>query len=187
MSEDKVAPDLRAELEALVDEVAAHDQGADVVARLEWLIDVLVMRGHLTEGHRKLITRIRADGKERGVVHLATYRDKHAVTSSDVDCAARLHLCQARCCTFGVSMSPQDVREGKLRWELHQPYLLEKDRETGYCRYMDGDGGCGVYDDRPGTCRAYDCRHDGRVWLDFEARIPAPMPPGVKPRFAPKP
>jgi hypothetical protein len=31
-----------------------------------------------------------------------------------------------------------------------------------------------VYAQRPGACRAYDCRHDPRVWIDFEARIPAP-------------
>lgn len=187
MSEDKVEPDLREAIGALVGELEKQNDSADVAARLEWLIDVLVMRGHLTTGHRALVKRINADGSQRGVVHLATFRDKHAVGSPQIDCASRLHLCQGRCCTFDASLSPQDVREGKLRWDLHRPYLLEKDRTTGYCGCMGADGACTVYDDRPGTCRAYDCRHDGRVWIDFEARIPAPMPRGVVPRFPTKP
>lgn len=184
MSDDKVDADLRGALTGLVDELAQQSDSADVAARLEWLVDVLVMRGHLAEGHRTLVKRIKAGGQERSVVHLATFRDKHAVASADIDCEARLHLCQARCCTYTVSLSPQDVREGKLRWSLHEPYLLERD-EDGYC-CNHSVSGCTVYADRPGTCRAYDCRHDGRVWIDFEARIPAPMPPGVKPRFARK-
>jgi hypothetical protein len=183
VSEDKVEQDLRDAIGELVGELEQQTGSADLAARLEWLIDVLVMRGHLTPGHRALVKRIKAEGTQRGVVHLATFRDKHAVASAEIDCAARLHLCQARCCTFAVSLSPQDVREGKLRWSLHEPYLLERDRATGYCQCMDGAGGCTVYEDRPGTCRAYDCRHDGRVWIDFEARLPAPMPAGVVPRF----
>jgi hypothetical protein len=39
---------------------------------------------------------------------------------------------------------------------------------------MDDTGACTVYAQRPGACRAYDCRHDPRVWIDFDARIPAP-------------
>jgi hypothetical protein len=187
MSDDKVDADLRQALGELADELARQNDSADVAARFEWLVDVLVMRGHLTEGHRRLVKRVNADGAVRSVVHLATFRDKHAVASADIDCGARLHLCQARCCTFDVSLAPQDVREGKLRWRLHEPYLLEKDATSGYCGCMDAAGACTVYADRPGTCRAYDCRHDGRVWQDFEARIPAPMPPGVKPRFPPTP
>ena len=27
---------------------------------------------------------------------------------------------------------------------------------------------------RPIVCRKYDCRHDVRVWIDYEERIPAP-------------
>lgn len=183
MSGDKVDPDALGALEELVGELEKQNDSADVAARLAWLIDVLIMRGHLTEGHRGLLKRINAEGQPRGVVHLAVYREKRAVESSDVDCAARMHLCQGRCCTFDVSLSPEDIREGKLRWQLHQPYLLERDRATGYCGCMDGAGAGTVYADRPGTCRAYDCRRDRRVWLDFEQRIPAPMPRGVVPRF----
>jgi Fe-S-cluster containining protein len=53
-----------------------------------------------------------------------------------------------------------------------KPYALP--RVDGRCVCMDDAGACTVYERRPGACRAYDCRHDARVWIDFEARIPAP-------------
>ena len=39
---------------------------------------------------------------------------------------------------------------------------------------------CGVYEQRPIPCRGYDCREDGRIWLDFERRVvnPAIHDPG---------
>lgn len=181
---DLVGPDLRRTLEAVVDELAGRDDSGDLAARVEWLIDVLVLRGHLAPGHRKLIARIKA---ERSTVQLAHYRDKHAVRGADVDCASLLPLCRARCCSFAVSLSPQDVREGKLPWDLHVPYMLPKNPETGYCGCMDGAGRCGVYADRPGTCRAYDCRHDPRVWEDFDRRIPAPLSPALRPPVTSEP
>jgi hypothetical protein len=46
---------------------------------------------------------------------------------------------------------------------------------------MAPSGGCTVYDDRPGTCREYDCREDKRVWIDYEKRIPAPLAPEMQP------
>jgi Fe-S-cluster containining protein len=39
------------------------------------------------------------------------------------------------------------------------------DRESGRCL---------VYENRPATCRVFDCRDDKRIWTDFEKRIPAP-------------
>ncbi len=49
----------------------------------------------------------------------------------------------------------------------------------GYCTHLDrATMGCGVYEIRPGTCRRYDCRQDKRVWLDWEKKLPAPLPPG---------
>ena len=46
---------------------------------------------------------------------------------------------------------------------------------------MDDAGACTAYDYRPSTCRTYDCREDRRVWIDFEARIPAPLPESIRP------
>jgi Fe-S-cluster containining protein len=99
--------------------------------------------------------------------------DKYTTASSDVDCAARFHLCQARCCRLRFALSPQDLDEGIVRWEYSRPYLIAQ-RPDGFCVHNQREtGGCGVYANRPIACRAYDCRTDKRIWQDFEARIPA--------------
>ena len=102
------------------------------------------------------------------------FRNKYELPDVDIDCAARIPLCGARCCSFEVTLSAQDVAERSLPFEIDQPYMLPRDPVTRRCVCMDGDGACTVYEKRPGACRAYDCRGDARVWVDFEGRIPAP-------------
>lgn len=165
-----VSPDLVAELTALAETLAARDDHADLAARLEWLIDTLILRGQLPASFAALAQKIKGSGP-RSVVKLATFRDKYALDSHDIDCAARIPLCGARCCSFDVALGPQDVAEG-VPFDLHAPYMLP--RAHGRCVCMDAAGACTIYDKRPGACRAYDCRRDPRVWIDFEARIPAP-------------
>lgn len=171
--DQRVAPELVRALEEMVDDVARRPFSRDLIKRLEWLIEILIVRGHLTRSHAKLINRIKGDAS---VVRLAVYRDKRAVQSTERDCATLLPLCKGRCCAMDVSLSEEDLAEGKLTWDLHQPYLLRKHPDHGYCGCLDGAARCTVYDDRPGTCRDYDCAHDPRVWLDFDNKIPAPMP-----------
>ena len=62
-----------------------------------------------------------------------------------------------------------------FRSDLNRPYLLPK-ADHGLCEHLAGDGRCGAYADRPAQCRAYDCIGDTRIWLDYDAMIPAPMP-----------
>lgn len=165
-----ISPDLVGKLEALAEALSAREDHADLARQFEWLIDALILRGQLPATYRRLVAKIRGD---RSSVRLATFVDKYAVTGPDIDCAARIPLCGARCCTFEVTLSAQDVAERILPFDIGRPYALPRD-ENGRCVCMDGDGACTVYERRPGACRAYDCRHDRRVWLDFEARIPAP-------------
>jgi hypothetical protein len=99
---------------------------------------------------------------------------------TQIDCAARLPRCGAACCKLPVALSKEDVEEGVLRWELGRPYLLLHDAGH-HCHHFDrGTRRCGAYGVRPIPCRAYDCRHDERIWLDFEAGIvnPAINEPG---------
>jgi hypothetical protein len=166
-----LSSDLVAELTAIAEALAARDDHADLSARLEWLIDTLIFRGQLPAAFRELATRVQAKG-DRNVVRLAIFRDKYSVKSNDIDCVARIPLCGARCCSFDVSLSPQDIAERTIPFDLLRPYLLP--RENGRCVCMADDGACSIYERRPGACRAYDCRHDQRIWLDFEARIPVP-------------
>jgi putative zinc- or iron-chelating protein len=166
-----VTSELVAELTALAETVAARDDHADIAARLEWLIDVLILRGQLPASFRRLADKVKGEG-DRSVVRLAIFRDKYAIPSAGIDCAARIPLCGARCCSFDVTLSAQDIDERRLPFDLLKPYALP--RVDGRCVCMDDTGACTVYDHRPGACRAYDCRHDKRVWIDFEARIAAP-------------
>lgn len=174
MAVEPIDPDLVAELEALASALAARDDHADLSRQFEWLIDALILRGQLPASYRRMVDKVHADRGERSVVRLASFRDKYAVPSPDVDCASLIPLCGARCCSFEVTLSSQDVAERRLPFDIGRPYLLPKNPETGRCGCMDRDGACTVYDHRPGACRAYDCRRDPRVWTDFEAKIPAP-------------
>jgi hypothetical protein len=160
------------------------DEIAKLTRRLDLLIEMLIGRGVLQKNDARIL-KLAGESAARPHVKLNVIRDKHAVVSPDIDCAAHLHLCQGRCCSFRVRLDANEVREGRLRWDLEEPYLLDRARD-GYCTHLrpSGDGGgCECYEDRPATCREYDCREDRRVWLDYEKRIPAPMPEGVTPRF----
>jgi len=74
----------------------------------------------------------------------------------------------------GFPLSEQDIHEGVVRWQLDRPYLNLQNSD-GYCVHCTtGSRTCGVYVNRPGVCRTYDCRKDTRIWVDFEARVPQP-------------
>ena len=91
-----------------------------------------------------------------------------------IDCASRIHLCKARCCTFDFYLTDQDLDEGTVRWDYGRPYWIRKE-EDGYCAHCEPrTWRCRIHPYRPYVCRAYDCRKDQRVWLDFERMIPNP-------------
>jgi hypothetical protein len=185
MPDDEPPPveeDLLEKMEALVDDLAARSDKDDVAARLDYVIGLLVLRGHLQPGHRRLIERVK---RERGTVFLSFYPDKRAVETPPIDCASLLPLCKARCCTLAVALSAEDLAERRLAWDIYEPYRLARKKTTGYCQYARADGGCRCYEDRPATCRTYDCRDDRRVWLDWEKKIPAPMEIGAGPHVKP--
>lgn len=101
--------------------------------------------------------------------------DKHTFQAGvEIDCENRIHLCKATCCRLPFALSKQDIREGIVHWDLGQPYMIDQGQD-GYCNHLDrGKLGCSIYQDRPVPCRAFDCRNDKRIWLDFEKRIPNP-------------
>ena len=102
-------------------------------------------------------------------------RDKYTVAIPPVPCAELLPICKARCCTLPFRLSTQDLDGGHVRWDYGRPYWNLR-RPDGYCVHNDSDGhGCSVYVERPAPCRAFDCRGDDRIWLDYERRIPAPI------------
>ena len=122
----------------------------------------------------EIAARERARVQPQAQVQVAPEGDKYALVNLPViDCATRLSLCKARCCTMTFPLSFQDINERVVEWEYYRPYQIRQ-RADGYCCHSDSETrACRVYDQRPATCRLYDCRHDRRIWLDFERRIPA--------------
>jgi hypothetical protein len=187
MSEPSSPPDptVVAAIRHLVDDLRGRDDHGDLARRLEALIELLVLRGALLPEHRAWLAELTGD---RTSVKLALGPPKRTVRGPDLDCAALLPLCRGRCCSFAVTLTREDLLEGRLRFDVHDPYALPRDPDTGYCSYLGRDGRCGCYDDRPVTCRDYDCRNDPRVWLDFANRVPAPLaehliPPELPPEL----
>ena len=175
---EPVADDVIARIEELAARLKVQPDD-EVSRKLEYVLDALIMRGQLPASFRRVVDKIRAD---RGrVVRLATFPDKYTVPNADIDCAARIPLCGARCCGLTVVLTEQDVAERKLPFVIDRPYELPRDPATMRCTCLGDGGGCTVYEHRPATCRSYSCREDRRVWLDFDARIPAPMPPDLTP------
>lgn len=160
------------------DSTRALQSTAELQQQFETLMEIVIAMGTLKPGHAALIAKLRkrVEISRTTPVLLASFEDKYALEGDPIDCESRLHLCLGRCCSFAVSLSRQDVEEGELAWEIDHPYRLPR-TSTGYCANLGAeDGRCQTYDHRPATCRRYTCREDRRVWLDFEARIPAPMP-----------
>jgi Fe-S-cluster containining protein len=175
---------LQAALHQLANDGERALQGvAELQQQFETLIEIMLAVGTLGPGHAALIQKLRrrVEIARKSPVELSSVDDKYTVEGEPIDCDSRLALCQARCCSFGVVLSRQDVEEGKLSWEIDQPYRLPRESD-GYCTNLGrSDAHCQRYEHRPATCRSYSCKDDRRVWIDFEARIPAPMPPTLIP------
>ena len=144
----------------------------DLVAKL---IEIFVGKGALTEGHRKLLTKLAKSSRRVQLpqVQLGSPDDKYKFAGAEIDCASRLHLCGARCCRLEAPLGQQDLDERSLEWETRRPYIIKR-AEDGYCAYLEESGGCASYDVRPTVCRKFDCREDVRIWQDFENMIPTP-------------
>lgn len=167
----------------LADNERARQGVAELQQQIETLIEIMVAAGTLKPGHAELIAKLRrrVEVARKAPVELSSIEDKYEVTGEPIDCESRLHLCQARCCSYAVTLSRQDLAEGHLTWEIEQPYRLARGPD-GYCGHLGRDSAqCQRYEHRPAICRSYSCRTDQRVWLDFDARIPAPLPASLIP------
>ena len=90
---------------------------------------------------------------------------------AEIECVKYVHLCQAACCRLPFALSKQDIREGIVFWDLGRPYIIAQEKD-GYCTHLDQSCWCcAVRGQRPVPCRAYDCRKDNKIWLDFENKI----------------
>ena len=145
------------------------------------LIELLVAKGiigveELNQRKKIVEKRLRDTFKEAeiGVRIQSPDLDKYRLDEeARVDCEKRLPICRAACCGLSFSLSWQDIQEG-VRWNLGQPFLNARGKD-GYCVHLQQAAfKCGIYEQRPAVCRAYDCRNDRRIWLDFDKMITNP-------------
>lgn len=131
------------------------------------LISIEELDRHKGAAAERLARRLEQDGE--GVVLQKPDYDKYTFESEvQIDCASRLPFCRAACCRLPFPLSKQDIREGIVQWDLGHPYIIAQG-DGGYCVHLDQETKrCGVHCQRPVPCRAYDCRQEKRIWLDFE-------------------
>jgi len=142
------------------------------------LAELLVGKGMLAQEELQTMmsqVRQRMEAQPAPKVMLARTEDKYGGEHTVLlDCASRIHICKAKCCALNFYLTDQDLDEGIVRWDYGRPYWIQKG-EDGYCVHCDrGTWRCRVHSYRPYVCRAYDCRNDERIWLDFERMIPNP-------------
>jgi hypothetical protein len=147
---------LRGELDALVEELAARG-----------LVD-----------RARLAARVEAPAGEpvlqETALEVGESVDKYGLGDlPQIPCAELIPLCKARCCRLHFALSYQDLDEGVVRWDYERPYRIRR-RKDGDCHHLGAGGACQIYAQRPAPCRRFDCRKDPRIWLDYEARVPAP-------------
>ncbi|HMH53509.1 MAG TPA: hypothetical protein VK548_24970 [Candidatus Acidoferrum sp.] len=143
----------------------------------------------LDQRQRTVAERLARKSRDKGIGVVLQEPETDKYTFADgatIDCESRVHLCKAACCRLPFALSKQDIRQGIVQWDLGQPYLIAQ-TEANYCVHLDrGCHRCTVHEDRPVPCRGYDCRRDGRIWLDFDKGTinpdirrddwPAPLP-----------
>jgi Fe-S-cluster containining protein len=131
----------------------------------------------LDEQKKKAASHLVEKFSERGmgVVYQKPEYDKYQFEGEvEIDCENRVHLCRAACCKLRFALSKQDVEEGTLQWDFSAPYLIARGKD-GYCQHLcRASKGCTVHTHRPVPCRAFDCRNDKRIWLDFDNKIVQP-------------
>jgi len=151
----------------------------EVASFLYALVELLEEKGLITVEElddrrrvvgQRLAEQFRQNGN--GVMLQDPEYDKYSFREEvEIDCASRVHLCQAVCCRLPFALSKQDIREGIVRWDLGQPYLVAHNG-NGTCDHLNpANQACTVSAHRPVPCRAFDCRQDGRIWLDFEKGV----------------
>jgi Fe-S-cluster containining protein len=155
-----------------------HQACATMHAVVELLIEGGVLdREELEVRQQEMAEGLRQQYLERGMaVAMQEFgASKYAFQNgAEVDCQNRVRLCKAACCRIPLALSREDVREGIVRWDLGQPYIIARDGD-GYCVHLDRETyGCTIYAQRPIPCRGYDCREDKRIWLDFENKVVNP-------------
>lgn len=150
------------------------DRINELAAFLYGLIDVLVKKGiAVPEELSKAADEVRNEMYEKGEhthtgvgIHIDNTPTDHEYVP--VNCAERMHICQAVCCKLNFALTVPEIESGKIKWDLGKPYFIRHET-TGYCTHLNTQKKCcNVYENRPQICKKYSCANDKRIWKDFE-------------------
>ena len=76
-----------------------------------------------------------------------------------VDCASKISLCRADCCSYEFALTQEEVKKGFYKHNPSRPYYMAKDAD-GFCPYLDRvTFFCSIHDIRPRRCRKYTCAY----------------------------
>lgn len=151
-------------------EVASFLYGLIELLSEKGLVSIEEVDGRKREVADRLAKKLRDEGA--GVFVQEPEQDKYSFESEvKIDCDNRIQYCKAACCRLPFALSKQDIDERVVRWDLGQPYIIAQDQD-GYCTHLErGSCRCTIREERPVPCRAYDCRKDQTIWLDFENKV----------------
>lgn len=92
-------------------------------------------------------------------------KDFPSVEEVVVDCeGGKRQGCRAKCCSFWFGLTPEEVKEGVVKFDPKMPYVILKG-DDGYCVHLNRETlKCEIWDKRPQACREYSCINDERVW-----------------------
>lgn len=146
----------------------------ETTAFLHGVVDVLLAKGIISiEELTPAITNVRDEIQRRDEPDAALVILRSPAGASEptvtVDCSARYPICKAACCKLDFALTVAELESGAVKWDLGRPYFIRHERD-GYCTHAGReDHRCGIYENRPGICRAYSCANDTRIWKNFEA------------------
>jgi Fe-S-cluster containining protein len=148
----------------------------DLYTIMDILVDKkIIKKNEFDKRTKKFEKQLLDDYRKSGfgiLLHDQALADKYKIPEMpEIDCAGKIHLCKAACCSFTYCLTIQDIYEG-VRWNLSKPFTSVRG-EDGYCIYFNkqNEMKCSMYDKRSLSCRQFDCRNDQRIWVDFDKNI----------------
>jgi Fe-S-cluster containining protein len=138
------------------------------------VVDVLISKGiAVPEVLQENVVRIKQELREkREDAYLGISLRPESIEEAEfvpVNCAERMHVCQAVCCKLDFALSSTEIESGQIKWDLGRPYFIRQEPRTCYCSHINPETRqCNIYHQRPSVCKQYSCANDGRIWKDFE-------------------
>jgi hypothetical protein len=88
----------------------------------------------------------------------------------EINFSARVSECHAAYCRPPFALSRKHIQKHAIDLDLVRPYMILCG-DDGYCHHLDRGNQCCTVGHRPAPRRAYDCRRNPRIWLDFDKSV----------------